>query len=498
MRLCFAALLFSGCFLSGFGLSGIAVSDFVCSEKGLYWVDAHFIQDNVWQDSCIIATSSRSLGVRDPAINSHGTHCAYLRGDGNSWTICVTRIRGKTKMVKELVTVDYHDDNTHGEIYSMLIYWPRGDWIWYSDDFDYSGVRLGATRVSRVNVHTGEVQNVLTFPGTHIWHISGNTRWMATSHCRIGLHEVPDADSLLALNAGPVDLSYDCSSWNSGGNQIFGDGCGQSVSISGRFIYYNNSNIHENVRFTEIDTVTGEASRYADFNKWAWNEWAVDKSTYSCCDIDQNTGECASWKPVEYVGCQLHTLSDWAVNSEKWSCMTLGWGGMGRYMEGGGNIVSMNLEREQSVLLTNHPCKKDTTYNPDGDILKVWHGALWISGPVEDIYPGYEEDILNRDSYHIEGTDTETDEIPITIPVRMRESHRFGRVAAGSDKTWIIALPYHGRYSAKLYTACGRLVSHVNGFGNEAVIGRNTIGSGVHFAVVVMDKVTKVYTLTNY
>ncbi|MBD3343598.1 MAG: hypothetical protein GF401_00895 [Chitinivibrionales bacterium] len=496
MRFSTIVLLLTCVNFTAFGLSGIAVSDFVCSEKEQYWIDAHFIEDDVWQDSIILATSSRSLGVRDPAINSHGTHCAFIRGDGNSWTICVTRIGGKNKMVKELTTVDYHDDRTHGEIYSMLIYWPRGDWIWFSDEFDYSGVRLGATSVSRVNVHTGEVQNVLTFPPTHIWHISGDTRWMASAHCRIGLHRVPDVDSLIANDAAPAALSYDCADWNDGGNRIFNDGCGQSVSINGRYIYYNNSNIHENVRFTAIDSATGEATRAYDFNKWDWNDWAVDTTTYSFCDIDPSTGQCAEWKPVEYIGCQLHTLSDWAVNSEKWTCMTLGWGGMGRYMEDGGNIVTMNPEQEKSLLLTNHPPKNDSINNPDGDVRKVWHGALWISAPEEDIAPGYMEDILNRDSYHIEGTDSLAGQIPITIPVEISEVAGKGCLSRAKDNTWTIILPHEGRYTAKVYDARGKQVSQVNGFGSRAIVPAGRLAAGIHFALIEMDDMTRTFALT--
>lgn len=466
-----------------FALSGIAVSDFTCNAKGWYWIDAHFIENYEWKDSIILAVGNGPLKVREPTLNTHGSHCAFFRNNGDGWKLCITRIGGTNKLVKELISIDYGDEMTKGEIYSMLMEWPRGDWIWYSD-------KAWADRLFRVNVHTAQIQEVVTFPETKIWSLSGNNRWMVTEHCKISLHEVPDADSLLDANAGPVHLNYSCTDWNSGGNRIYNDGCGQTISISGQYIFYNSYNLHENISMVERNPLTNEVTLKTKFNKWSWNEMAVDTNGVFCCSHDATTGECVGHQPVEYLGRQTHTLEEWAVNSEKWNCMTMGWLSMGRYQESGGNICTINWQDSISVNLTQHPCQNDEVNNPEANLYQIWHCDLWLSGPEADIYPGYYEDVLNRDSYTIEGTDI--DAIPSLMPMPNRESYSPDMISmSGMDNR--IILPHKGNYSMRLYNSRGICVSTFKGLDSEISVLYPSFNTGVHFAVIMLDGVKSVY-----
>ncbi|MBD3344638.1 MAG: hypothetical protein GF401_06215 [Chitinivibrionales bacterium] len=469
-----------------FGLSGIAVSDFTGEFHG---IDVHFIENNEWQDSLFLIAGPDRLQSRFPQINSHGTHCAFLHKESDGWYVCVTRIGGVNKTIKKLTKLPDNGDVGDGKIWSPILEWPRGEWIWYTTEkFNQ--------HIWRVNVHTGDAQHIVDMSETsNQMQLCADTKLMMGSYGdNVTMFRMPDADSLVAAGGNPVTLSSDLSKkWNEGGNLVSTGGCGIGISPSRMFYLANNNGWHTRVGINRIDTITFETLEYPgagdDGNvDWTlWDSWAVDTSLKNpIYDEDNHV-----YRDVyQSTGTGNSTLGGWSANSDYWTCTFTGWAPQGRDMENGSNLLTFNWIREESMNLTRHPCEYDTINNPDGDVAVVWHGDFFVTDPVEDIASGYIDDYNNAASFHIEGTDTEIiDRVAVHLP-RPRRTARPGFGISPDIGGGRISIPLEGKgiKTVKVFDCSGKLIFKHSTSESYITIPESVFSSGINVIRIVSVK----------
>ncbi|MBD3322505.1 MAG: hypothetical protein GF350_15490 [Chitinivibrionales bacterium] len=468
-------------------LSGIAVSDYT---GGFHGIDAHFIEDNTWQDSLFLIAGPDRLTSRFPQINSHGTHCAFLHKESDGWYVCVTRIGGVNKTIKKLTKLPDNGDVGDGKIWSPILEWPRGEWIWYTTE-KYN------QHIWRVNVHTGDARHIVNMEETsNQMQLCADTKLMMGSYGdNVTMFRMPDADSLVAAGANPVTLASDLSKpWNEGGNLVSTGGCGIGISPSRMYYLANNNGGHSRVGISKIDTVTFEISGTdigdggnVDWN--LWDSWTVDTLLKNQIYDDKNH---VYRDAYQSTGTGNLTLGGWSANSDYWTCMFTGWAPQGRDMDNGSNLLTFNWTREQCMNLTRHPCEYDTINNPDGRVAIVWHGDFFVTDPVEDIADGYIDDFNNASSFHIEGTDTGViDRVAARLPqIRRRSVRRHSFDSRTSGGRVSIPLASGGRKTIQIFDCSGRSICAFTTSELTVAIPRSTFSFGVHVVQVTAgDKV---------
>ncbi|MBD3320448.1 MAG: hypothetical protein GF350_05055 [Chitinivibrionales bacterium] len=463
-----------------FAVSGIAVSA-LHSWQG-HGIDAHFIENDVWIDSIIMVNANNRLDAKYPQINSYGTHCAFLWHQNDGMWVCVTRIGGVNKLVKKLVKVPNDGEYGDGRLWSNILEWPRGDWVWYS-------TTKWNNNVWRVNVHTVEAHQVAHFTeNSNQMQITGDCKYMIRAGCGgQSLWRLPDADELLTNNSGPVNIVGDCGTWwNDGGNNLANGGCGLGISPSGLHMICNNNGYHSRVGMSRMDPETEEVNKLTSAGvegniEWQlWDSWAVDtllknpiysKKSGVYSEIYQSTGT------------GILTLSGWSSNSDVWTCSPIGWAPAGRDTENGMNLISFNWEREKSLNLTRHPCEFDTINNPEGRVSRAWNGDFWISAPFEDIASTYRDDLSNRDSYTIDGTDSEVMDLPVSILAAPRNQKSKDGHIRWSDNSLVIGA--EGAFARIIVKdARGRTVYQTATEGAKIRIPGSRFGKGIYFVGV--------------
>ncbi|MBD3343654.1 MAG: T9SS type A sorting domain-containing protein [Chitinivibrionales bacterium] len=402
-RLFFSFSAFCCIFLSFYSnsnaVSGISVCDYNGEIDG---IQANIIKDNRWVDSIFLVTTDNRLDARSSQINSYGTHCAFLYNDGG-WHVAVATIGGVNKTVKKLCTVPSGGDMGNGKIWSALLEWPRGEWVWFTNSESNN-------EIYRVNVQTGDRQHVAsTSAQSNQFQLSGDAKIL------IGAYQGDGAWTRLP-NADNISSSQTISQWHD-----YVGGCGHGISPSALYCINNNNGYHSRVAIHNVDTVNMSISQDqtvgvdgnvgaiwmgGDSMWYMWDDWALDSSLINEI-YDNDNGIYVGRQQV--IGGGNLTLGGWSCNSDHWALMVTGWAPEGRDCSNGANIIGLNFIREQTMPFSHNYCEFDTINNPDGIAYIAWHGDIWISDPVEDIAPGYIDDFNNRDTYTIDGTDTEID-----------------------------------------------------------------------------------------
>ncbi|MBD3322107.1 MAG: hypothetical protein GF350_13495 [Chitinivibrionales bacterium] len=398
----FPALFFYSSSL--YAVSGIGVCDYQNATKHVNGIPAWFVVNDVMVDTIMLVSTEQRLDARFSQINSYGTHCAFIYNDGG-WHVAVTRIGGKDKIVKRVCELPDGDKGT-GRIWSPILEWPRGDWIWFTSTKDNN-------EIYRTHVQTGELQHIASVGRTsNQFQLSGDARIVIGAWSESGWGKLPDIDELVASGNNPITFEP----------EDFLGGCGFGISPSATYAINNNNGFHTRVGINKVDTLSmtleqdvsvgidgniGQIVFGADSMVWMWDEWTLDSTMKNEIYNPKVTpGEYTGQYQV--VGRGNLTLGGWSSNSDHWALMVTGWVPGGRQIEeSGSNILGLNFMRGEVMPFTHNYCKYDTVNNPDGDRIVAWHGDIWISDPVEDIAPGYIDDFNARRSYQIEGTDQE-------------------------------------------------------------------------------------------
>ncbi|MBD3322428.1 MAG: hypothetical protein GF350_15105 [Chitinivibrionales bacterium] len=392
---------------SSFSVSGLCVSSYNGSKGN--GIDLHYIENDRWVDSTFLAKAGGRLSARFPQFNSYGTHVAFLKSFSDGWWVCVTRVAGKTGLVKKVARVPDDGDRGVGRIWTMILEWPRGPWVWHTST-KYNN------HIYRANVETGESQHIADVSRTSNQFIMpGSAKIVIGAYGSDGaLFRLPNADSLVDAGGNPVTIT------NFQGHT---GGCGHGIAPSGIHTINNNNGYHSRIAVRTMDTTTWTSQQDASFgnngniDNIMWDLWAVDSCLMN--QIYRNGSYMDRW---QVIGGGNLTLGGWSANSDRWACMYTGWAPEGRDMIDGANVVGINFYEEKTLLLTHNACEWDTVNNPDGHTEIAWNGDFFITSPQEDIAPGYIDDFLVRDSYHIEGTDRETGDFPVTVDLPTHSS----------------------------------------------------------------------------
>ncbi|MBD3322702.1 MAG: hypothetical protein GF350_16490 [Chitinivibrionales bacterium] len=459
-----------------FAVSGIGVCDFnyeMTNEPDLNGILASIVKNNHLIDTIHMVRTSGKLSARSSQINSYGTHCAFLYNDGG-WWVAVTTIGGANKTIKKVVEMP-GGDKGNGEIWTSLLEWPRGDWVWYTAEKENRNIY-------RANVKTVASQHVATFGvRSNQFCVSGDASIIVGAWNESGWAKLPDPDAI--------------SSARSLSAKGFLGGCGYGISPSGTFAIHNTGGCHcqvaihtidkENLTTTKIDTLGNRGSIgvvWGDVYYYMWDDWAVDSTLiHEAYDDDFVT----SLGFQQVVGSGNHTLGGWSSNSDYWAVMFTGWAPEGRDLVSGSSILALGFFREEIMMFTHHTSTVDFARNPDQNMYIAWHGDVWISDPVEDIAPGYIDDFNNRDSYTIPGTDTELDPrmdaLWSSVSAKNRNYAAFENIPDISDNGSMLEICDHDNMRVEIYAASGRLLYSRLAAEGWIEIPRKILSRGVNF-----------------
>lgn len=382
------------------GFDGIAVSD--VNRCGVY---GHRIEGStVVQTFELVATTcddgieSGITAAHSPAINTYGTHVAFIGQSHDGAFLGVTRADEPAGLCKRIV-VDSSIDQVE---------WPRGDWVYWS-----SGGKL-----YRTDVQTCALEHVLTLhmPEYGIDEYPFRDQFTLSSDAHRIHFQVGEFSDELEFLEGRYQ--YELPGDGALRRQVHGPGggCGPAVSPSGLKVSWQTDAGH-----TRRDwSPWGMNDSGGSFNYRDWNDWSVDGS-FACTHN-------SLW--TETVGLGIVEKGNrWSRNSDKWLVLQMGWWPEGRFAKNGSNLVIVNYVDSVSLNVTRYPRFASDRYPIPGDCpttqsaerYQVHHGDFWLRAPLDDVHEPLRADVLERGSYQVVCLDTPD---ACTGPSVLHRAHR--------------------------------------------------------------------------
>jgi hypothetical protein len=363
---------------------GIAVSD--VNGNGVY---VHEIKNSavvrtalLLEGCCDGDNPTKTIVAHRPAINTYGTHVAFIRHSVGGTHVSLMRLDGTSTVIKDIVTAAG----------ITQLEWPRGEWVYYT---------IGG-KLYKVNVQSAQSELVLTLsmPDKGIEQYPFRDQFTMSADARRMHFQLAEVSDSLEYLEGRYTYELPGDGVLKHGVHGPGGGCGPSVSPSGTMKSFQLNSAHSERLWWTWDGVMPRDS--GAFNRLEWNRWSVDKllgCIYTVGDV--------TWQ--EYVGDGIvEQCNRWCRNSEEWMVLPMGWAYKGRYSKNNSNLVlvnfrdslSLNVTRYPRFVSAQYPIAENCTYA--GTVVKrVGHGDFWLQAPLESVYAPLREDVLNRDSYKI-------------------------------------------------------------------------------------------------
>ncbi|MBD3421993.1 MAG: hypothetical protein GF398_17920 [Chitinivibrionales bacterium] len=179
--------------------------------------------------------------------------------------------------------------------------------------------------------------------------------------------------------------------------------CNQANSPTGSYWVSTHSAGHHILNVTRVvDYQNRITEGAATVEIGDWNDGALDSAFQYCVPYSGDT--CYR---IEKTGGGLYTISNWTVNSDYWWNPISGWSPGGRFGDNGTNLVIINWRDSTSLNITRNPHKTAVNWNLDNndstmaDGREAGDGQFWVSAPLSDVVPEFQDDVTNRDSYSI-------------------------------------------------------------------------------------------------
>jgi hypothetical protein len=386
-------MLMAGAGLAGASFDGIAVSD--VNDNGIF---AHRIVNGVVTGTTTLLVgeedgshSTGTIKTSNPAINTYGTHVAFIRQTATTTHVSVMRVDGANGIVKDVATVPG----------VQQVEWPQGEWVYYN---------VGA-KLYKVNVQTSQSQLVCTFsmpgegfdefPLRDLFTMSADAKRMHFQLIQDGkykpfegryTYELPGNGELTVGVHGP------------------GGGCGPAISPSGLLVGHQTNAAHNERKW---NTWGGDETEEKAYNYKQWNSWSP--VTELACNLTEEKKIDGVWVTIPWVENLgygvIETGNRWSRNSDDWMVLQIGWAPEGRSGQNNSNLCIVNFKEFRSLNVTGYGRFVGGDYKEDdfgpypcahtAAEARVTHGDFWLQSPLSAVYAPLQEDVRNRDSYKI-------------------------------------------------------------------------------------------------